>query len=45
MVRAGSTPRLHTRQDVLYPLTVRITHWLNAIAIIIMIGSGWRIYS
>jgi thiosulfate reductase cytochrome b subunit len=24
---------------------VRVTHWLNAIAIIVMIGSGWRIYS
>jgi thiosulfate reductase cytochrome b subunit len=24
---------------------VRITHWLNAIAIVIMIGSGWRIYN
>ena len=24
---------------------VRITHWLNAIAILVMIGSGWRIYN
>ncbi len=24
---------------------VRITHWLNAIAIMAMIGSGWRIYN
>jgi thiosulfate reductase cytochrome b subunit len=24
---------------------VRLTHWINAIAIIIMIGSGWRIYN
>ncbi len=23
---------------------VRVTHWINAAAIIIMIGSGWRIY-
>jgi len=30
---------------VLHPLVVRITHWLNAMAIIIMIGSGWRIYN
>jgi thiosulfate reductase cytochrome b subunit len=30
---------------VLHPLTVRITHWANALAIIIMIGSGWRIYN
>ena len=24
---------------------VRVTHWVNAIAIIIMIGSGWHIYN
>jgi thiosulfate reductase cytochrome b subunit len=30
---------------IVRPLTVRITHWLNAIAIIIMIMSGWRIYN
>ncbi len=23
----------------------RVTHWINAIAIIVMIGSGWRIYN
>ncbi len=30
---------------VVHPLTVRITHWLNALAIFIMIMSGWRIYN
>jgi thiosulfate reductase cytochrome b subunit len=29
----------------IHPLAVRITHWLNAIAILIMIGSGWRIWN
>jgi thiosulfate reductase cytochrome b subunit len=29
---------------VLHPLSRRIMHWLNALAIIVMIGSGWRIY-
>jgi thiosulfate reductase cytochrome b subunit len=29
---------------LVHPGIVRATHWLNAIAIIIMIGSGWRIY-
>jgi thiosulfate reductase cytochrome b subunit len=28
-----------------HPLTVRIMHWINAVAIFIMIGSGWRIYN
>lgn len=29
----------------LHPLVVRITHWVNALAMILMIGSGWRIYN
>ncbi|HMD64492.1 MAG TPA: cytochrome b/b6 domain-containing protein [Stellaceae bacterium] len=29
---------------MLHSPVVRITHWLNALAIIVMIGSGWRIY-
>jgi thiosulfate reductase cytochrome b subunit len=29
----------------LHPRIVRVTHWLNAVAIIVMIGSGWRIYN
>jgi thiosulfate reductase cytochrome b subunit len=28
-----------------HPVFVRVTHWVNAIAIIIMIGSGWHIYN
>ncbi|MDO8289523.1 MAG: cytochrome b/b6 domain-containing protein [Parvibaculum sp.] len=28
-----------------HPLFVRITHWINALAMILMIGSGWRIYN
>src|SRR5438552_17350100 len=27
------------------PLIVRVTHWLNAVAMVIMIGSGWRIFN
>lgn len=29
---------------VAHPLIVRITHWLNAVAVVIMILSGWQIY-
>src|SRR5919106_312524 len=29
----------------LHPLPLRIMHWINALAIIIMIGSGWKIYN
>ena len=28
-----------------HPLSVRITHWLNAVAILIMVGSGWEIWN
>ena len=28
-----------------HPLVVRVTHWINAVAILIMAASGWRIYN
>ena len=28
----------------LHPLPIRLMHWINAAAMLIMIGSGWRIY-
>jgi thiosulfate reductase cytochrome b subunit len=30
---------------VIHPLYVRITHWTNAVAMLIMISSGWEIYN
>jgi thiosulfate reductase cytochrome b subunit len=30
---------------VIHPLWVRITHWINAVAMLVMIGSGWEIYN
>jgi thiosulfate reductase cytochrome b subunit len=29
----------------IHPLVVRITHWVNVLAILIMVTSGWRIYN
>lgn len=29
----------------IHPLVVRITHWINALAILVMATSGWRIYN
>src|ERR1041385_6798714 len=37
-VRAPETGTIH-------PGWVRITHWINAIAMLVMIGSGWQIYN
>ena len=32
-------------KEVIHPLWLRITHWLNAVAVVIMTMSGWRIYN
>src|SRR4051812_46867457 len=29
----------------LHPLPLRVMHWTNAVAMFIMIGSGWKIYN
>ena len=29
----------------LHPLPLRVMHWINAVTIFIMIGSGWKIYN
>jgi len=29
---------------VIHPRWVRVTHWVNALAMLMMIGSGWQIY-
>lgn len=30
---------------LIHPLWLRLTHWLNAVAMLIMVTSGWRIYN
>ncbi len=30
---------------VVHPLWLRVTHWLNALAVLVMVPSGWRIYN
>jgi len=29
---------------VIHPAWVRVAHWINALAMLVMIGSGWQIY-
>ena len=31
-------------EATIHPVWVRVCHWINAIAILVMIGSGWQIY-
>lgn len=33
------------KKILIHPLYVRIFHWVNAIAIVVMITSGWQIYN
>lgn len=28
----------------IHPMWVRATHWLNAVAVVVLVASGWRIY-
>jgi thiosulfate reductase cytochrome b subunit len=34
-----------SRDRVIHARVVRFTHWVNAVAMVCMIGSGWRIYN
>ncbi|MFG1188965.1 cytochrome b/b6 domain-containing protein [Xanthobacter flavus] len=34
----------HTSR-LMHPLALRLMHWTNAIAMVVMIGSGWKIYN
>lgn len=39
-------PPVATRKPVtVHPLWLRLTHWLNALAVLIMVTSGWQIYN
>src|SRR5262245_27619797 len=40
---AGETGAV--RASGIHPAWLRITHWINAIAVLLMIGSGWEIYN
>ena len=41
----ATTPAAPAEWIRIHPLVVRITHWINAFAILIMVASGWRIYN
>src|SRR5919198_3784929 len=32
-------------RPVIHPRWVRVTHWVNALAMVVLIGSGWQIYN
>ena len=41
---SGASKAPVKRGRVIHPWPLRVTHWLNVIAIVMMIGSGWQIY-
>jgi thiosulfate reductase cytochrome b subunit len=36
---------MSSRNSIIHPGWLRTTHWLNAVAIVVLITSGWRIYN
>jgi thiosulfate reductase cytochrome b subunit len=40
----GPTSASAARPGTIHPVWVRLTHWINALAMLMMIGSGWQIY-
>ena len=46
-IRATAASEMQTRGGAMpiHPAWVRITHWINALAILVMIGSGWQVYN
>jgi thiosulfate reductase cytochrome b subunit len=45
MKTLAETESQTAKRPAIHPLHVRITHWINALAMLIMIGSGWQIYN
>ena len=44
-MRALVSPAAVPRQAPVHPGWLRITHWLNAVAVVLLVASGWRIYN
>src|SRR5947209_7636024 len=42
---ANVSVRAQDGRVLLHPATIRLTHWVWALGIFILIGSGWRIYN
>ena len=41
----GATAPVLKQDAPIHPGWLRATHWLNAVAVLVMIASGWRIYN
>ena len=36
---------MHTASDIIHPAWLRVAHWVNAVAVVVLVLSGWRIYN
>jgi thiosulfate reductase cytochrome b subunit len=42
----AETIQIHAAErTTIHPAWVRVCHWINALAVLVMIGSGWQIYN
>jgi thiosulfate reductase cytochrome b subunit len=41
----SATATIPAEASSIHPAWVRICHWTNALAVVVMIGSGWQIYN
>jgi thiosulfate reductase cytochrome b subunit len=39
------TATIPAERRTIHPLWLRLTHWVNALAVLVMVTSGWRIYN
>ena len=44
-MRAMDTENTVSPDTPIHPLWMRATHWLNALAVLVLLASGWRIYN
>jgi Thiosulfate reductase cytochrome B subunit (membrane anchoring protein) len=40
-----TAPTHVARTAQIHPVWLRATHWLNALAVLLMMASGWRVYN
>ena len=36
---------MDNRKDVIHPAWLRVAHWINAVAVLVLVSSGWKIYN
>jgi thiosulfate reductase cytochrome b subunit len=41
----AETMAIRSNEHTIHPVWVRIVHWVNALAMLALIGSGWQIYN